>query len=97
MRSLPPPIEQLAPVLLLGPLDREAELPERLVEGRQVPVALGVGEHAVAVEDERAHVQAFPSLPKSRMWYFAISMTAARWAVKIVGGSYSPGCSVMKS
>ena len=39
---------------------------EHRVEGRQVAVALGVGEHAVAVEDQRRH-QARPALPNSRM------------------------------
>ena len=82
---------QLVAVLLLRPVQRHPDLDEGLVEGRQVPVTLGVGEHPVAVEDEGAHAQAFPSLPKSRMWCFAISITAVRWAVKMAGGSYTPG------
>ena len=44
-----------------------------------------------------AHAHAFPSLPKRRMWYRATSITAARWALKIAGGSYSPGCALMYS
>src|SRR4029079_4302476 len=40
-------------VLVLGPAEREAQLLEGLVEGDEVAVALGVGQHAVAVEDER--------------------------------------------
>ena len=53
MRSLPPPILQPLAVLLLGPDDRQAGLLEGLVERGAVAVALRVGEHAVAVEDER--------------------------------------------
>ena len=67
MRSLPPPISQLLAVLLLGPAHRQAELLEGLVERGQVAVALGVGEHPVAVEDQGGH-QALPSLPNRRMW-----------------------------
>src|SRR5262249_49364113 len=47
--------EQLLAVLGLRPADRHAELRERAVERRPVAVALGLGEHAVAVEDERVH------------------------------------------
>jgi hypothetical protein len=42
-------------VLGLVPDDVQAGLRERLVEGWPVPVALGVGQHPVAVEDERGH------------------------------------------
>ncbi len=45
--------EDLPPVLLHRPPDRQPELLEGLVERHQVAVQLGVGEHAVAVEDER--------------------------------------------
>ncbi len=44
---------QQPPVLRDAPVDRQAELVERRVEGRQVAVALGVRQDAVAVEDER--------------------------------------------
>ena len=94
MRSLPPPIWSCPPVLLDGPLDRQPELAERLVEGRQVAVALGVGQDPVAVEEEGGH-QALPALPNIVMWPLAISITAARWARKRAGGSYSPGWAVM--
>ncbi len=56
-------------VLLLGPLHGQAELPERLVEGGQVAVSLGVREDPVAVEDERRHLlghHALPALPNMR-------------------------------
>ncbi len=43
---------ELLLVLRHAPADREAELGERLVERGQVAVALGVGQHPVAVEDE---------------------------------------------
>ena len=56
---------ELATIVLLGPVEWQPELAEGLVEGWQMAVALGVGEHAVAVEDERAH--ALPSAPNSRM------------------------------
>jgi hypothetical protein len=45
--------EQPLRVVLLRPAHRQAELLECLVERGQVPVPLGVGEHAVAVEDQR--------------------------------------------
>ena len=47
---------QLVGVLLLGPLHRDPRLGEGLVERGPVAVALGVGEDAVAVEDQRGHV-----------------------------------------
>ena len=55
-------------VLLLGPAEREAQLLEGLVEGHEVAVALGVGQHAVAVEDQRpghavTTLAAAPALP----------------------------------
>ena len=87
IRSLPPPILRRRPYSSTDHSTGRPNSTEGLVEGRQVAVALGVGEDAVAVEDERAHVQALPSLPKSRMWCFAISMTAARWTAKSLGGS----------
>ncbi len=66
MRSLPPPISTLLRVLLLAPLHVQAELGERLVERRQVPVALGVGEHPVAVEDEGRHAGFTRPFPRCR-------------------------------
>lgn len=38
-----------------GRLKRESTLLERLVELRQMELALGFGEHAVTVEDQRRH------------------------------------------
>ncbi len=84
-------------VLLLRPLHRQAELAEGLVEGRQVAEALGVGEDAVAVEDERGHQRPCPRCRTCGCGRWPCAMTAARWARKSDGGSYSPGCSVMKS
>ena len=46
--------QQLLTVLRDGPADGQAELLERLVERDEVAVPLGVGDNAVAVEDERA-------------------------------------------
>jgi hypothetical protein len=63
-------------VFVLVPVHGQSVLFERGIEGRQVPVALGVGKHTVAVEDQRSH-QARPELPKSRMCSRAISFTAA--------------------
>ncbi len=48
---------QLLGVGGLVPVDRQVELGEGLVEGGQVAVLLGVGQHTVAVEDERRHVR----------------------------------------
>ena len=45
---------------------------EGLIEGDTMPVTLGVGQHSVAIEDQRRH-QALPSLPNRRMWLDAIS------------------------
>jgi hypothetical protein len=66
--------EDLLPVFVDAPADREPELGERLVEGDQVPVPLRVGQHSVTVEDEgacstvghRDH-QAWPTLPNRSM------------------------------
>ena len=84
---------ELERVLVLGPFDRKPELAERLVERGTVAVTLGVGEDAVAIEDERRH-QARPWLPNIPMCSFAISITAARWASNTFGGSYSVGWAV---
>ena len=43
----------LLPVLGHAPAHREAELREGLVERGEVPVAFGVSQHPVAVEDQR--------------------------------------------
>ena len=55
---------ELDRVLRQIPLPVDALLAPHLVEGDEMTVALGVGEHAVTVEDERAG-HAWPSLPKS--------------------------------
>ncbi len=86
---------QLLSVVVHAPLDRQAELPEGLVEGRQVPVTLGVGDHAVTVEDEQAH--ALPPEPNSRTWVRTISITLSRWWRNRVGGSAASGCWVRNS
>ena len=77
------------PVLLLAPVDREAGLGERLVERGQVAVALGVGQDAVAVEDQRgAHDDAFPAAPNSSMCTAIAACTAAEMSRNIDGGSH---------
>ena len=52
-------------VLLDAPLHRQVERHEGLVERAKVTVLFCVGEHAIAVEDERGQrgYQAFPALP----------------------------------
>ena len=99
IRSLPPPIFSFSRVLLVRPLDGQAELGERLVERGQVAVALGVGEHAVAVEDQRRHRQR-PTLQRPavrrcrrcRCASSAICLTAARArGSSSVGGSCLSG------
>ncbi len=94
---------QLLGVLLHGPLHVEPGLGEGLVERGPVAVALGVGEHAVAVEDQRGHaartaaelvVDARPADPKIRMWCSAISLTAARTCARSDGGSCLAGVGV---
>ena len=78
-------------VLLLGPLHGQAELPERLVERRQVAVSLGVGEDAVAIEDERASPRspASPGLARrcrtSSMWSVARRMTSCAHVAQQAG------------
>src|SRR4029078_5889701 len=76
-----------------APRGRQPELSERGVEGGQVPVALGVADDAVAVEDERRHAR--PALPKSSICSRAMAITAARWARNWDGGSYLPGFSAL--
>ena len=66
MRSLPPAIWSFSAYASSDHSTGSPNSAERLVEGDPVPVALGVGEHAVAVEDERLH-HALPSLPNIRM------------------------------
>ena len=46
---------ELLPVGLHRPLERQPELPERLVEGDAVAVTLRIGQDAVAVEHEGRH------------------------------------------
>src|SRR6185436_21115281 len=90
---------ELLGIFRLRPRDRQPDVGEHLVERRPVAVALGVGEHAVAVEDQRRHDQtaadvvadARPAEPNVRMWYSAISLTAARTCLKSDGGSCLPG------
>ncbi len=55
--------------------------------GASAPSRRGGGRH-------RAH-HAFPAPPNISMWCAAMSFTAERWTLKIDGGSYLPGCSVM--
>ncbi len=53
MRSFPPPIPSLSPYSSSDHCTEKAELAEGLVERRQMTVTFGVGEDAVAVEDQR--------------------------------------------
>ena len=46
---------ELLAVLLLGPEDRQPNLLEGFVEGDAVPIALGVREDTVAIEDQCRH------------------------------------------
>src|SRR5262249_31477168 len=84
-------------VLLLAPVHRQPDIGERLVERGQVAVALCVGEHAVAVEEERGHdaaarlAGAFPRRPNMRMCGGAVSLTASRTGRKSDGGSCLAG------
>ena len=73
-------------VFRLRPLDGQAELPERLVEGRQMTVPLGIGKHPVTVEDECRH-HACPELPNIVMWSMAMRTTSARTYRSSWGGS----------
>ena len=87
-------------VLVLGPAEREAQLLEGLVEGDEVAVALGVGQHAVAVEDQcpaldvAAHadtaVFAAPALPSCCMCSMTVAFTAAVMSSNIFTGSHLP-------
>ena len=95
IRSLPPPISQLLRVRRVVPADRQAELGERGVEGRQVPVPLGVGEDPVAVEDQRRHAQALPALPKTLMYEIVISRRAFDTGANRLGGSHFPAASAV--
>ncbi len=85
---------QQRPVLLRGPAEREAELLERAVERDQVPVELGLGEHAVAVEDEGAPAHAAaparPAEPNSWMCSMTVSVTESRIWSKSFTGSHLP-------
>ena len=86
IRSLPPPIRSSRPYSSSDHCDRQAELAEGGVEGGQVAEALGIGEDAVAVEEERGQ-RPLPSLPNMRMCSCAMAITSARWARKSDGGS----------
>src|SRR5262249_32210735 len=79
--------EHLARILLIGPLHRQTELAECLVERRQMPVALGVGQYTVAVKDERGHA-ARPALPNTDISDRVMSTTSARTARNSDGGSH---------
>ena len=82
-------------VLLLGPAEREAQLLEGLVEGHEVAVALGVGQHAVAVEDQRpghavTTLAAAPALPSWSMCSRTVPFTASVIWSNIFTGSHFP-------
>jgi hypothetical protein len=94
IRSLPPPMPSAMPYSL-GPLHRQAELTERPVEGGQVTKALGVGQDAVAIEDERAHAR--PSAPNMWMCSRVMRLTASRTWTKSLGGSAAVGFAVRYS
>ena len=51
-----------------------------------MPVAFGIGEDAVAIENERVHA-ALPALWKPRICAFASSLHASRTYLKSDGGS----------
>ena len=82
-------------VLLLRPLHRPAELTEGLVESGEVSVPLGVGKHAVAVEDERFH-EALPTEPKVSRWLVTISCMAFVTCLNSDGGSHLPAASASR-
>ena len=67
----------------------------RLTEGGQVTKALGVGQDAIAVEDERAHAR--PSAPNMWMCSRVMRITASRTWAKSLGGSAAAGFAVRYS
>ena len=70
------------------------EVGEGLVKGRQVAVLFGVGEDAVAVEDEGGHQRPpLPALPNCSASSLTIAITSARVCLNSDGGSHLLFCS----
>ena len=79
MRSLPPAICSFSPYSCSDQRTGSPNSCEHVVERREVAVALGVGEHAVAVED-RAVTTPCPRCRTGACGSAAIATTSARTA-----------------
>ena len=83
-------------VVVLVPVDVEAHLFEGLVEGDAVPIAFGVDDDPVLVEEERfdrGHWtppgQALPAQPRMSIQCPTVARIASLTAASILPGSYS--------
>ena len=81
-------------VFFNAPLHGDVEVGEGLVEGGQVAVLFGVGEDAVAVEDEGGHQRPpLPALPNCSVRSLTMVMISARVCLNSDGGSHLLFCS----